>query len=186
MSAPALIKVDKATFYRFVANAPEDERYEYVQGRIVQQQQGGTKRHGRVAGRIAEICRRQLDDSRWEVLEGRGVETSATIRFGDVVIEPTDEPDESIATLRPALVVEVLSPTSGERDLTTKPAEYTSLASLQAYIVASQEGPECLVWVRDAAGTFPPDGVRVAGRDATIAIPALGLSIPLADVYRGM
>ncbi len=186
MSAPALIKVDKATFYQFIERAPDNERYEYVRGRIVQQQPGGTKRHNRIAARIAAICRRQLDESRWDVFEGRGVETSETTRYGDVVIEPADEPAESLATLRPALVVEVLSESSADRDLTTKPAEYTSIASLHAYVVASQTAPECLVWLRDTDGSFPPDGVVISGRDATIEVPTLGVAIPLAEVYRGI
>lgn len=186
MSAPALIKVDKATFYRFIANAPDNERYEYVDGRIVQQQRSGTKRHSRVAARIANICRRQLDDQRWDVFEGRGVETSRTVRHADVVVEPTDEPGQSLSSLRPALVVEVLSPTSSDRDLTTKPAEYTALESLQVYIVASQTAPECLVWLRNANGAFETDGQVIVGEHAEIAVPSLGLVIPLAEVYRGV
>lgn len=186
MTAPALIKVDKATFYRFIANAPENERYEYVDGLIVQQQQDGTKRHSRVASRIAAICRRQLDDKQWDVLEGRGVETSKTIRYADVVVEPADEPAESLSSLKSALVVEVLSPSSGDRNLTTKPAEYTGLDTLRAYIVASQTARECLVWLRQADGKFLGEGELVSGRGQVIAVPALGLVLPLADVYRGV
>lgn len=188
MSAPALIKVDKATFYRFVANAPDNERYEYVKGRIVQQQPGGTFEHADVARRFARCIERQLGEEAWSVLSGsdRGVETHETVRYPDVVVEPAPPPAGSLSTDKPVLVVEVLSPSSGERDLTTKPDEYTKLPSLAAYIVASQTAPECLVWLRNPEGDFPADGVLVSGRDASVVVPSLGLTIPLAEVYRGI
>jgi Uma2 family endonuclease len=183
MNASAFIKVDKAAFYAFIASEPEG-RFEFVRGRIMQQQQGGTKRHGSISGRIAEICRRQLDRMRWIVIEGRGVDTPETVRFGDVVVEPVDEPDDSLATKRPALVVEVLSPSSSDRDLDVKPAEYLSLDSLEAYIVASQEEPACYLWVRGPDRHFPRDPVSIRGADKLIDIPALSLSISLSEVYR--
>lgn len=188
MTGPALIKVDKATFYRFVANAPDNERYEYVEGRIVQQQPGGTLGHANIGRQFARAIERQLDEALWLVLRGsdRGVEIARTIRYPDVVVEPVGAPAESLATDKPALLIEVLSPSSSDRDLTTKPAEYMSLPSLHAYIVASQTAPECLVWVRDADGNFLPDGANVSGRAASIEVPSLGLTIPLAEVYRGI
>ncbi len=188
MTAPALIKVDKATFYRFIANAPDYERYEYVDGLIVQQQPGGTLEHASIAKRFARVIERQLDEADWIVLSGsdRGVDTKRTVRFPDVVVEPIGAPADSLSTDKPALLVEVLSPSSGDRDLTTKPHEYMRIAALHIYIVASQSAPECLVWLRGADGTFPADGVLVSGRDQVIEVPSLGLAIPLEEVYRGV
>ena len=188
MTAPALIKVDKATFYRFIANAPDNERYEYVEGRIVQQQPGGTLEHASIAKRFAGAIERQLEETAWTVLSGsdRGVDTKKTVRFPDVVVEPAGAASDSISTDKPVLLVEVLSPSSGDRDLTTKPDEYMGIASLQAYIVASQTAPECLVWLRRANGAFPADGELVSGRDQMIDVPQLNLTIPLAEVYRGV
>ena len=188
MTAPALIKVDKATFYRFIANAPENERYEYVGGRIVQQQSGGTWEHADIAKRFARIIERQLSDSEWSVLSGsdRGVETVTTVRYPDVVVEPAPPPAGSLSTDRPALLVEVLSPSSSDRDLTIKPAEYTSLPSLHCYIVASQTAPECLVWLRSGTGAFSTEGELVSGHNQVIRIASLGILISLAEVYRGM
>ena len=110
---------------------------------------------------------RQLDATRWEVNNGsdRGVETSETIRFPDVIVEPSGADDESLATSEPAIVVEVLSPTSGERDTEIKPAEYMGLPSLLAYIVASQGEPACLVWLRAPDGSFY--GALIDGRPGT-------------------
>lgn len=185
MTISPFIKVDKATFYRFIANVPDTDRYEYVRGRIVQQQQGGTRRHGTIAGNIADALRRQIDKTIWLVIEGRGIETSETIRFGDVVIEPVAGDPASIATSHPALVVEILSPSSGDRDLNEKPEEYLSLPSLQVYIVAAQTEVACLVWLRGADGAFPAEPVQLRGLEAEIAVPALGVVLRLAEVYEG-
>lgn len=186
MNAHTFIKVDKATFYQFVEHNPEG-RYEYVRGRIMQQMTGGTRRHMRIAGRIADICKAQLDLSIWLVLEGRGVETATTNRHGDVVVERlTDATDDSLWTSRPILIVEVLSRWSEDRDLFVKPSEYIPLDTLQAYIIADQNEAGCLVYLRDSNGRFPDEPVTLIGLDKIIAIPALSLSIPLREIYRGL
>ena len=185
MNVRTFIKVDKAAFYRFIATEPEG-RYEYEWGRIVQQQKGGTRNHGRVAGQFYSVVKRQLDLSVWVIIEARGFETAETVRYPDVVVEPATEPGDSISTQRPAVVIEVLSPSSFDRDLFVKPAEYLGLATLEAYIVASQSEPNCKVWVRGTDREFTDEPLTAAGLDATIDIPALSLSIPLRDIYDGL
>lgn len=159
-----------------------------MRGRIAEDRGGGALKHSRLARRFSLIIVRQLDATRWEVNNGsdRGVETSETIRFPDVIVEPSGADDESLATSEPAIVVEVLSPTSGERDTEIKPAEYMGLPSLLAYIVASQGEPACLVWLRAPDGSFPASPTIIEGRDQLIHVAALGVAIPLAEVYRGI
>jgi Uma2 family endonuclease len=186
MNANAFIKVDKATFYRFVEHNP-DGRYEYVRGRIMQQMTGGTKRHMVIAGRITDICKARMDRSVWLVLEGRGIETTITTRHGDVVVEKqSDAAEDSLWTNRPYLVVEVLSRWSEDRDMFVKPSEYLTLETLQAYIIADQNEPACLVYLRNGDGSFPEEPVTVMGLDKVIDIPTLSLSISLAEVYGGL
>lgn len=187
MNERAFVKVDKADFYRFVT-APEqcERRYEFERGRIVQQMTGGTKRHHGLAQRFVQIIISQISPARWDVLTDRGVETEQSVRYPDVIVEPRDEDGDSLATTRPALIIEVLSPSSTARDLDVKPSEYMSLASLHAYIVASQDEPACLVWLRGADGNFPAEPGEMRGYQGTIDIRALSLVIPLGEVYRGL
>ena len=188
MTAHPFLIVDKATFYRFLAAAPEGRRYEFVNGRIVQDMGGGTLKHSKLARRFSIVVERQLDEARWEVNNGsdRGVETSVTIRLPDVVVESAGASDDSLATTEPVVIIEVLSQSSEERDIEAKPAEYTSLPSLEAYIVASQDEPACLLWLRGADRTFSAQPTTIEGRDQVIHIPALSVAIPLAEVYRGI
>lgn len=183
----AFSKVDKETFLRFAAEHAE-ERYEYVRGRIVQQMTGGTREHGGVARRITRQLEDQIDATRWWVLNDRGVETSETIRFPDVVVEPFDEPVGSLCTRRPAVIVEVLSRSTAATDLDVKPSEYLSLDTLDAYIVASQSETAMLVYERSTNGRFPDQPREISGPEATLCIKARGFTVTLrfADIYRGI
>jgi hypothetical protein len=82
------IKVDKATFFRFVTSQAEG-RFEYDRGRIVQQTTGGTLAHSLIAQRFISAFERRLDANIWAVTgHSRGVETPATVRYPDVLVEP--------------------------------------------------------------------------------------------------
>ena len=184
MNARVFIPVDKAAFYRFIATEPEG-RYEFERGRIVQQMTGGTQNHFRIAQRIILALLAQLDAAKWAALQDWGVDTPKTVRFGDVVVYPAGQPGNSVSTERPAMVVEILSPSSIKRDLDIKPAEYLALPTLEAYIVASQTEAACLAWVRGADGTFPVEPVEYAGDDM-IAVARLGVALSIAEIYRGI
>lgn len=187
MTAHALMFVDKPTFYRFVAEAESGYRYEYVRGWIMQQQAGGTFNHARLGARFAAVLERQLDPQIWAVTGAdRGIDTGDTVRYADTVVEKLGAPADSLATEAPWLIVEVLSPSSEERDLATKPVEYLGLQSLQAYIVARHDEPLCYVWLRNANGAFAPAPLVVKGRDQSMQISALSATIDLAEVYRGI
>ena len=183
MNTTTIIRADKAAFFKFIASEPEG-RFEYVRGRIMQQQ-GGTLRHARIAQRFASVIERQLDPTIWFVsANSHGIETPQTVRYPDAIVEPVDQPPDTLATSCPAIVVEVLSPDSDDRDLDVKPGEYLALASLQAYVVAGQDEAVCYVWVRDSQGAFPHEPVTVIGYEKIIEVPALSVSIPLAEIYR--
>ena len=185
MNANAFVKVDKATFYRFIVNAPDNERYEFVRGRIMQQQQGGTLRHAQIGKRFVAVLDQALDRARWLVSgSDRGIDTGPTVRYADAVAEPVGADPDSLSTEKPVVIVEVLSKFSEDRDLDVKPAEYLVLPTLEAYIVASQNEPACYLWVRGADRQFPSDPVSLRGFDKSIDIVALSLSIPLREIYR--
>ena len=183
----AFAKIDRPAFLRFAAAHPE-QRYELERGRIVQQMTGGTQRHGIVARRIARLLEEQLDAARWHVLTDRGVGVAESSRYPDVVVEPVTEPLDSLATECPAMIVEVLSPSTTGTDLNTKPGEYLSISTLDAYIVAGQDEAAMLVWKRGADGCFEDQGHEVIGLDQSITITGRGLAITLSlgAIYHGI
>ena len=188
MNAHALMYVDKPTFYSFIASADERYRYEYVRGWIMQQQAGGSRRHSRIGAAFCAVLHRQLDAEVWSISNSdRLIDVGTVIRYADAVVERKGSAsDDSLQTDAPTLIVEVLSPSSEERDLAIKPAEYLAISALDTYIVASQDEVLCYVWQRRPDGSFDQRPQTVKGRDQVIQVPQLGLAIALAEVYRGI
>lgn len=186
MTASAFIKIDKAAFYTLLSTGP-DGRFEFVRGRIMQQQPGGTLKHARIGTRFVTFLFSRLDGATWAVSgSDRAIDTGDTVRYPDAVVEKYGADGKSLSTTEPVLIVEVLSQDSAERDIVFKAQEYLSMATLEAYIVAGQDEPSCLIWTRDANGRFPAEPLTVTGTDKVLEIPALSLALPLAEIYRGI
>jgi len=82
----------------------------------------------------------------------------------------------------PVLIAEVLSPSSEQVDLGDKSTEYLQLPSLAIYLAFAQDQIKAWVWTRGPAG-FPYQPDVLEGEDAVVRIEALGINLPLAEVY---
>lgn len=184
-NAPFAAPMTKAEFLRWVQR--QERRHELVAGRAVMHP-GSTHRHALLATRFVVAFSTRLDVEQWSVSTAEfGVEAGEGIRYPDVLIASADIEATAMATDRPVVIVEILSPSSVGTDMTEKLAEYTSLPSLQSYIVASQDEAIVWVWQRNAAsGAFPSKPQEIAGREASIVITALDLALPMAELYRGI
>jgi Uma2 family endonuclease len=74
---------------------------------------------------------------------------------------------------------EILSPSTAERDLRWKRTAYTGLPSLMHYIVIAQDTVDIVVFARDAGFVER----RYRSLDDSIAPPALGIALPLSEIY---
>ena len=185
-NAPAYdAPLHKEAFLRWVQT--QERRYELKNGHAVMQA-GSTKRHSWITGNFVVAFSARLDRADWAVGPiDIAVEIGEDIRYPDVVVERLQDDGTALCTDRPVVLVEVLSPSSTGTDMTAKLAEYTSLASLEAYIVASQEEPIAWIWQRGGPERrFPHKPDEIAGRDKSIEIAALGVSLPLAEIFRGV
>jgi Uma2 family endonuclease len=186
MNVSTHIRVDKAAFFRFITSQAEG-RFEYDRGRIVQQMTGATLAHSLISQHFISAFKRRLDSNFWLVTgHSRGVETPETVRYPDVLVEPISRALKGLTTEVPAAIVEVLSPTTKEMNLNVKLREYSGIASLQAYIVASRDEARCWLWLRTADKDMPEQPTEIFGLERTIDIPTLGMSIPLGEIYRGI
>lgn len=184
MNAPLGLKLDKAAFSAWLDR--QEQRYEWKECRVVQMT-NVTKAHERIAANILRAISERLDLDRWSVTaSGLGVEGSTFIRFPDIVVEPMDNDDEGRRARKVVVLVEVLSPSSVGTDFTEKLAEYTTLPTLQAYVIASQDEPIVWIWHRSSGNEFPATPVEMNGRDAQLDLSCLGVSIPLSEIYRGI
>ena len=120
----------------------------------------------------------------WEVLPGLGVRVSEKDRpEPDVLVIPVNGNSRDPEGRDRADVIvafEVLSPSTKTRDLRWKRAAYTSLPSLTHYIVIAQDAVDIVVFARDA--DFAEQ--RLRSIDETIELRSLGISLPVAEIYR--
>ncbi|MCC6779870.1 MAG: Uma2 family endonuclease [Hyphomicrobiales bacterium] len=180
MNVQPELHMDKSGFLAW-AQAQEG-RFELV-GRRVVMMVGGSKAHALVASRLTRALWACLDLERWVVLgSDLAVDVGPeSLRYPDAIVDVVGGGNE-LAAAAPALIAEVLSPSSATLDLGDKAAEYLRLASLQAYVVLAQDEPKAWVWVRGPHG-FAAGPEVMSGPDAVICVPALGIALTLAELY---
>ena len=182
------IKIDQAAitpeqFFSWVAG--QDARYELVDGEVVAMA-GAGRRHDAIVVNLTTAIHSQTRGGPCQTFTGDTyVTTSATTRRMPDLGVDCGKPDESSLTAdRPALVVEVLSPTTGGFDVTVKLAEYQALGSLDYILLVDTESPNVHLYSRDQDGGWK-DAV-LKGLDAIVKLDKLGVSLALRDVYAGL
>ena len=117
-------------------------RHELIGSRVVRIETPSTA-HERLVARAEELLRRQLAGRPWRVLRG------AVVRVGEMHVLRPDvmvsfcEPGASDLIADPAIVVEVMSPTTAVRDHGAKRLAYFQIPDLQHYVLVSS-GQYCV------------------------------------------
>jgi len=183
MNVQLPVHLSKRAFLDWVQG--REERYELVRGRVVMMV-GASRAHGRIVTNLVVALVSQLDPTGWSVIAEFGIDAGPDVlRYPDVVVDRADGKASDSTAVDPVIIAEVLSPSTSTVDLGDKVAEYLELPSLLAYLVFSQDEPKAWMWVRGEAG-FSPAPIVLAGREATIEVPALGVSLPLSATYAGI
>ena len=168
--------------FAFTDTRPDNEKWELIEGEPVLQA-SPTRRHQRIVINLSyclEAIRRERHPS-WVAIPGIGVRISDTsLPEPDILIRP-DTGDESSRECDDVIVaIEVLSESTADRDLRWKRKVYARLASVMYYVVIAQDTVEVLVYAR--ASKFAEQ--RLESLDTTLDLPTLGISLPLAEIYR--
>src|SRR5258708_23843493 len=109
---------------------------------------GGSPRHSALASRISAAientrpigCTAFQSDMRIRVLAtGRATYPDVSMVCGPIELDPDDRSGTTITN--PALLVEVLSPSTEDVDRVSKWRDYQRIPSLQEYVLVSQESP---------------------------------------------
>jgi Uma2 family endonuclease len=107
-------------------------------------------------------------------------------RYPDVTIDCGTRDPGNQAAPDPRVVFEVLSHETQKEDRTIKLAEYSAVPTIAHYVLL--EPSECLVHVYSCAGTgdfiIKPQDIR--GLDDTFELPAIGISMSVAEIYEGL
>jgi Uma2 family endonuclease len=183
MNVQLPLHIDKSAFLTWVQG--REGHYELAGGRVVMMV-GASRNHGIIVGNLFSLIKAQLDMRAWAVIADFGLDAGPeTLRYPDIVVDRAGGSGGDLTATAPALLVEVLSPSTADIDLGDKAAEYLQLPSLSAYLVMAQGEPKAWVWVRGPEG-FPATPTVIAGLDKVIHIAALRLVMPLGAIYAGV
>lgn len=187
MGAPA--RQSALTYADYLAiERDSDVRHQFVGGDVFAMA-GGTPRHSALKSNLV----RRFGNG----LEGRSCreyDSDLKVRFpGSLDATYPDlsivcgrlarHPDDRNAVTNPVVVVEVLSPTTEAFDRGDKWALYQRLESLQHYVLVSEASPRVEVFTRGDQGTWRYEQLGV---DDALALPAVGLSIPVQAIYANL
>lgn len=171
-------------FYAFTDPRPDHERWELLGGEPVLTP-SRSLRHQRILTNLIGLLgmhERAIERCSWEVLPGFGVRVSDHDRpQPDVMVLPfrfaggDRHCDDAIVTF------EVLSPDTQERDLGCKRTIYQRLATLSDYVVIAEDAIAVTVFSRDDGF----QGRSFRSLDDGVELRSLGISIPVAEIYRG-
>ncbi len=159
---------------------PLEERHEF-DGTGPVAMVGGSLRHGVIQANLLRALGTALLDSPWMAIgSDTFVRAAASLRLPDVLVmrDPFD-PDARVID-EPIVVFEILSPGTAQVDRVVKAREYWAAPSIEHYVMLEQDHPGAVLLSRGAR-----DWQRhVVGQDQALALPAIGVRLDLAELYR--
>jgi Uma2 family endonuclease len=165
------------------AEQTSEYRHEFFDGAIVAMA-GGSDEHNAIAARLARVIgNRETGSCRYYTADQRfWIESRRRGRYADgsIIWGPAEHPrHDDQATVNPTVVIEVLSPSSEGTDDGDKRSDFQSLASLQAYVLVSQDQRRVKVY-RRAGSEWRVDSYGDGGQ---FELPTLSSSVGVAEVY---
>jgi Uma2 family endonuclease len=172
-------------FYAFTDTRPDEEKWELIDGEPILNAAPSPRHQLIIKNLVFALTIRERElKAPWVVLPGLGVRVSDSDRpEPDVLVIPSDDRSLDLQerdTSKVIVAFEVLSPSTKARDLRWKRTAYTGLASLTHYIVIAQDAVEVVVFARDEGFAER----RMRSIDEAIELRSLGISLPLAEIYR--
>ncbi|HPQ96548.1 MAG TPA: Uma2 family endonuclease [Thiolinea sp.] len=163
-----------------------DEKHEYIRGEIYAMA-GASDSHVKVTLNAAITLRQHLRGSGCSTyiadMKVR-LEKDNLFFYPDVMVscDPADQsPDHKYAKQHPKLIIEVLSPSTEDRDRGSKFLHYRTLPSLQEYILVDPERYYVEIFRRQNGADWLL--TTHTGVDARLSLHSIGLEVMLADWY---
>lgn len=170
----------------FAWQMDQEERYELVDGIPIplRGMTGASNRHDVLVVNVIGLLWNQLRGSRCRVATAdTAVRTSIRgIRRPDVTVDCAPPEPGSHEAHAPTLAVEVLSPSNRPVDRLRKIEEYKRLPTLR-YILFVEPGAMRALLLERADDGWRDESFE--GPDAIVALPAIGATLALRDVYEG-
>lgn len=162
---------------------PDAGKHEFADGQIYAMS-GGSPRHNHLAGHTYRLLAERLgggpcvalpSDQRVATADGLYTYADASVFYGPIELGPEQ------TARNPTVVVEVLSDSTRAYDRGEKLRRYQSIEALRHVVLIEPDAPDVEVWSRG------PDGWRrtvYAEAGKTVDLPAIGVALPVAEIYR--
>ena len=164
-----------------------ESRHEYVGG-MVYDMAGGTNTHHEIASNVlvslgaqlrGKPCRAYNPDTKLRIQ----YPTHTRFYYPDTMIICDRSPGSAHFQDNPAVIVEVISPSTRRTDESEKRDAYFTINALRVYVLLEQEKAGAVVWRRGDQGF----GREVhEGLEAVIALPEIEARLPLAEAYEAV
>lgn len=163
------------------------QKHEYVGGFVypLHGQAGASRSHVLVSGNIFGVlyqdamragCRLYQSDMKLRV------EDTTSFFYPDVMLVCDRDSGDHNAETAPCLIVEVLSPSTASHDRVGKYGIYTTLSSLQTYLIVSQAERYVVEYQRTEGGWE----MREHRQGGEVGVPCLNRTLTLDEIYRGV
>jgi Uma2 family endonuclease len=158
-------------------------RHEYLGG-LVYAMAGETRNHNQITGNLYLAVRRHLKGKACQTYTS-DIRVNFDLRndeyfyYPDLVVTCDRRDNDKRFVRHPKLIIEVLSESTERVDKREKFFAYTSMASLEEYVLVAQAAQEVTVFRR-------VDGwkaVKVSGAKAKLQLKSLKLALPLSAIY---
>ena len=162
--------VTEAEYLAYCEAHPE-EKFELIDGEIVAMA-GASRNHNLITGNIFALMRPHLRNSGCFVFASDWkVKVEYNFYYPDIVVDCDSDDNQ------PRLIVEVLSESTKNIDLSIKLEDYQKIPSLQEYVVVEQSAKFILVYRKKALwkGQIYQDG--------DIYLESIDLTLSVADIY---
>ncbi|MBO0348160.1 Uma2 family endonuclease [Phormidium pseudopriestleyi FRX01] len=171
-------------YLQYEENSPI--RHEYLGGQIFAMA-GSSEEHNRIAANLCTYlithlrgsgCKTFISDMKVKIQVAQG--TADIFYYPDVMVTCDEKDREKFYKTHPCLVVEVLSPSTETIDRREKRLNYQSLASLQEYVLVSQDQMQVEVYRLKESGNWE---VERLGPNDSLELNSVGLTLTLAEIY---
>ena len=170
-----------AEYQVWVADRPDEERWELIDGEPVLMSPP-SERHQSIVANLIRHLAPVGRNKRCRAIPGIATLSDPMDTFApmpDVMVRCGPMLKDGYAR-DPVLVAEVLSPSTMSRDRGRKTDFYRSIASLQVFLIVYQDEPRVEAWRRGADGVWTKQAV---GLGEMIDLPELGGRLAVADIY---
>lgn len=178
------IKVTVPEYFAYLDSI--EGKAEYFDG-VIYDKAGGSPSHSLITMNCGIAIGRQLDVNVCQVYSSDllvGIDLANTYVFPDLTVAcgelELSRSDANVAK-NPQVIVEVLSPSTMERDRLSKLIRYMQIPSLREYLMIEQIKPHVDCCFINEQGVW--DLETIEGLDGHIQLRSLGISIAMAHIY---